>query len=126
MATVRITWAAFALATVLPLPALDRPSSQQEKSLRDLLPVADLREPTELYDWVAYCPENFNFSFDLQRAQAGDLVAKYVVGLLYFNGCGVRANRSTGIQWLQPVSKAGNIDAEAALGALYEVGVVFQ
>ena len=70
MATVRITWAAFALATVLPLPALDRPSSQQEKSLRDLLPVADLREPTELYDWVAYCPENFNFSFDLQRAQA--------------------------------------------------------
>ena len=52
-------------------------------------------------------------------AESGDCDAEYAIGLLYFNGLGVRKNRDTALEWWERAAKQAQPQALNSLGIVY-------
>jgi len=68
---------------------------------------------------------DFTKAFPLMQksAEAGDTDAMYGLGLLYWNGEGVKPNLEQAIKWMTKAATAGNAEAMNALAKMYMTGV---
>jgi TPR repeat protein len=57
------------------------------------------------------------------NAELGDPRAQYVVGLLYKNGQGVKADDIEAAAWFRKAAEQGHARAQFQLGAMYEQGI---
>lgn len=58
----------------------------------------------------------------LQRAEAGEAVSQYRIGIIYTNGLNVREDHAKGVEWFKRAAKQGHNDAEYMLGIAYYTG----
>ena len=58
----------------------------------------------------------------LPRANRGETRAQLAVGVLYFNGTGVKQNYVASLKWLRKAAEQGNPDAQDSIGWQYETG----
>lgn len=63
-----------------------------------------------------------NLSTIKQRANKGDAVAQYIVGVMYQQGKGVVKNKQTAIDWYSKAAKQDYILAQYSLIAMYDYG----
>ena len=53
-----------------------------------------------------------------EQAQAGDIRAMHMLGLMYYNGLNVPQDREKGIQWLRKAAEKGSVGARAELSQI--------
>lgn len=96
------------LAAILPL-LISLPITAQEASqtVSRLLQKGDYAEAAKLLK---------------PQADAGDASAQYHLGLLYYNGRGVREDEKIAVELLTKSANAGNVDAMYQLGNAYAFG----
>ncbi|HEY8997590.1 MAG TPA: tetratricopeptide repeat protein [Edaphobacter sp.] len=58
----------------------------------------------------------------LRQAQAGDVRAQYMAGMMYMLGKGARQNLPEAVRWLSTSARAGSPQAMLAMASLYDVG----
>lgn len=58
----------------------------------------------------------------LPLANRGQMRAQLAVGLLYFNGTGVKQDYTTALKWLRKAADQGSSEAQDSVGWLYETG----
>ena len=71
------------------------------------------------YDAHDYGPAFDCFS---KAAEAGDTKAQYHLGLMHYNGEGVKQDYAQAFSWYQMAAEAGNADAQVNLGYMYDNG----
>lgn len=59
---------------------------------------------------------------DRARAEQGDVDAQYDLGYAYATGRDVERDRSKAIKWYAAAAKAGHLEAQYALGSLFQKG----
>ena len=60
------------------------------------------------------------FRMALEKARSGDREAQLDVGNTYFNGIGVKQNRSEGLKWIREAAEQRLSEAQYKLGMIYE------
>jgi hypothetical protein len=66
--------------------------------------------------------ENFEISDPRRKAEQGDAEGQYNLGMLYYEGHGVRQDYATARQWWEQAAAQGNAAAQYNLGMLYRKG----
>jgi uncharacterized protein len=66
--------------------------------------------------------ENFQISDPRNKAEQGDAEAQYNLGMLYYEGHGVRQEYATARHWWEQAATQGNAWAQHRLGVLYQKG----
>jgi hypothetical protein len=62
------------------------------------------------------------FELQLEAAEGGEAPAQAMVGEMYLEGIGVRADGGKAVEWLTRAADQGDRDAAASLGSIYEEG----
>ena len=55
-----------------------------------------------------------------ERARGGDLEAAHTLGLMYYNGDGVRTDRGEAVQWFWNAAVLNHAKSQYHLGMMYE------
>src|SRR5260221_4518782 len=55
-------------------------------------------------------------------ANAGNVDAEYLLGLLYYHGRGTAKDLVEGVKWIRKAAEEGNADAQTDLGGCYDSG----
>ncbi|NKB37469.1 MAG: hypothetical protein GKR93_09920 [Gammaproteobacteria bacterium] len=98
----------------------DESDSDEESDGPEYVADADtLTAARELLDSGDY-DSAYNSYYDL--ANAGDASAQYQLGLLYYQGLGIRQNYNEASYWYKEAGKKGNADAQYSLGNMYLMG----
>jgi TPR repeat protein len=63
-----------------------------------------------------------NFDRTLERANAGDAMAQYDLGVMYSNGTGVQEDQTEAVKWYRMAAEQGDADAQHNLGVMYDNG----
>lgn len=63
-----------------------------------------------------------SFKETLREAQNGDAEAQYNLGLMYYNGYGVRQDKSEAVNWYRKAAEQGHASAQFNLGLMYGKG----
>ena len=63
-----------------------------------------------------------DFRETLQLAEQGVADAQYNLGLMYYNGQGVRQDYAEAVKWYRQAAEQGNAKAQYNLGAMYHNG----
>jgi uncharacterized protein len=58
----------------------------------------------------------------IPAAEAGDAVAQYNLGIMYYNGKGVPQDYAEAVKWYRLTADQGDADAQYNLGVMYEKG----
>jgi TPR repeat protein len=58
----------------------------------------------------------------IPAAEAGDAVAQYNLGIMYYNGKGVPQDYAEAVKWYRLAADQGNANAQSNLGIIYEYG----
>jgi hypothetical protein len=66
--------------------------------------------------------ENFEISDLIRKAEQGDAEAQYNLGMLYYEGHGVRQDYAAARQWWEQAAAQGNAAAQYYLSVLYDKG----
>jgi TPR repeat protein len=82
---------------------------------------AKIERSGELLGLAKRDPEGV-FAVQLEAAEAGDAAAQSMVGEMYRDGVGVKADTAQALHWLELAATAGDRDAQAALGSMYDEG----
>jgi len=69
---------------------------------------------------VTNIEENEHFKFILKKANTGDSLAQYQLGLIYENGYGTKTNTKKALKWYDLASKHGSKEATLAYKLLKE------
>jgi hypothetical protein len=62
------------------------------------------------------------FEANKAKAEAGDIMSQWLVGLMYKDGEGVEQNYEEAIKWLRLAGRGGSYFAYDSLGSMYENG----
>lgn len=85
-------------------------------------PVSDFTEKDNYklgLRWYQQGQYNIAKKMWLPMARSGDCDAEYAMGLLYFNGLGVRKNRDTALKWWGRAAEQAQPQALNSLGVIY-------
>jgi TPR repeat protein len=63
-----------------------------------------------------------NFDRTLERANAGDAMAQYDLGVMYSSGTGVQEDQTEAVKWYRMAAEQGDADAQHNLGVMYDNG----
>ena len=89
---------------------------QQTQSVRSQTQPAKPQQQAEVINYDTY-----NAAL-VKKAESGDAVAQYSLGLVYENGWGVDENISSAVEWYMLAANKGNANAQYHLGLCYENG----
>ena len=86
------------------------------------------KEPISMYGYAAWCIEDEHekqkvytdiFININEMAWDRDIIAKYVLGLMYFNGDGVTQDYTEAVKWYTKAAEQGHAAAQTNLGLMY-------
>ena len=89
------------------------------------------KEPISMYGYAAWCIEDEHekqkiysdiFPKINEMAWDRDIIAQYVLGLMYFNGDGVTQDHTEAVKWYTKAAEQGHAKAQYNLGVMYEKG----
>ena len=63
--------------------------------------------------------QNFDVDEMLKKAQSGDAVAQYTIGVAYWAGDGLPAKKDEAAKWAKKAAEQGHVTAQYILGSLY-------
>ena len=69
--------------------------------------------------WADNVPD---FKKTLQAAEQGYAKAQFNLGLIYYNGQGVRQDYTQAVQWYRKAAEQGDAKAQYNLGVMYDNG----
>ena len=125
--------ALYAALLVLPLALAGCGGLRNEATALGLADTAPTVQRPELAPDVSFArgqeaeaADNFEAAeqFYIAAANAGSIAARVSLGALYLAGRGVNRDYAEALHWLEPAARAGNADAQARVGLIYETGGV--
>ena len=63
-----------------------------------------------------------DFRETLQSAEQGVAEAQFNLGVMYYDGQGVRQDYAEAFRWFRQAAEQGNADAQYNLGSMYHIG----
>jgi len=71
---------------------------------------------------AVWADEALDFQGTLLFAEQGVAEAQFNLGLMYYNGQGVRQDYAEAVRWYRQAAEQGNAEAQNNLGAMYAIG----
>ena len=71
---------------------------------------------------AVWADEALDFQGTLLFAEQGVAEAQFNLGLMYYNGQGVRQDYAEAVRWYRQAAEQGNAEAQNNLGTMYAIG----